>query len=125
MATNSDKLLNTIIWVLKIGVFGIFLGHGIYAIQVKMAWIPFLETIGFSNELAIQIMPYIGYLDILIAISVLIKPLRIVLLWAIFWAFLTAIMRPLAGGSIIDFIERAGNWVTPLALFLLLKWKDK
>ena len=125
MATNSDKLLNTIIWVLKIGVFGIFLGHGIYAIQVKMAWIPFLETIGFSNELAIQIMPYIGYLDILIAISVLIKPLRLVLLWAVFWAFLTALMRPLAGGSIIDFIERAGNWVTPLALFLLLKWKDK
>jgi len=125
MATNSDKLLNTIIWVLKIGVFGIFLGHGIYAVQVKMAWIPFLETIGFSNELAIQIMPFIGYLDILIAISVLIKPLRIILLWAIFWAFLTALMRPLAGGSIIDFIERAGNWVTPLALLLLLKWKDK
>ena len=125
MTTNSDKLLNIIIWVLKIGVFGIFLGHGMYAIQVKMAWIPFLETIGFSNELAIQIMPYIGYLDILIAISVLIKPLRAVLIWAIFWAFLTALMRPLAGGSIIDFIERAGNWVTPLALLLLLKWKDK
>jgi len=125
MATNSDKLLNTIIWVLKIGVFGIFLGHGLYAIQVKMAWIPFLENIGFSNDQAVQIMPYIGYLDILIAISVLFKPLRAVLLWAIFWAFLTALMRPLTGGSIIDFIERAGNWVTPLALLLLLKWKDK
>ena len=125
MATNSDKLFKTIIWILKIGVFGIFLGHGIYAIQVKVAWIPFLETVGLSNELAIKIMPYIGYLDVLIAISVLVKPLRPILIWAIFWAFLTALMRPIAGGSIIDFIERAGNWTTPLALLLLLKWKDK
>jgi hypothetical protein len=70
-------------------------------------------------------MPYIGMLDILIAISVLIKPLRFILVWAILWAFLTALMRPIAGGSILDFIERAGNWVTPLALLLLLKWKDK
>ena len=125
MATNSDKSFNTIIWVLKIGVFGIFLGHGIYAIQVHKSWVPFLEVIGFSNDLAIQIMPYIGVLDILVAISALIKPLRLILMWAIFWAFLTALMRPIVGGSILDFIERAGNWATPLALLLMLRWKDK
>jgi len=125
MATNSDKSFNTIIWVLKIGVFGIFLGHGIYAIQVHKSWVPFLEVIGFSNDLAIQIMPYIGVLDILVAISALIKPLRLILMWAVFWAFLTALMRPIVGGSILDFIERAGNWATPLALLLMLRWKDK
>ena len=125
MVTYSDRSVKIIIWILKIGVFGIFLGHGIYAIQSNPKWIPFLEIVGFSNKLAIQIMPYIGMLDILIAISVLIKPLRFILVWAILWAFLTALMRPIAGGSILDFIERAGNWVTPLALLLLLKWKDK
>jgi len=125
MATNSDKPLQIIIWVLKIGVFGVFFGHGIYAIQVHQSWIPFLEFTGFSKETAIKIMPYIGGLDILIAISVLIKPLRIVLIWAVFWAFLTALIRPIAGGSVIDFIERSGNWATPLALYLLLKWKNK
>jgi len=125
MHTNSDKSFQIIIWILKIGVFGIFLGHGIYAIQVHKSWIPFLEVIGFSNDLAIQIMPYIGAIDILVAISVIIKPLRPILMWAVFWAFLTALMRPLAGGSILDFIERAGNWATPLALLLLLRWKDK
>jgi len=125
MVTFSDKSFQIIKWVLKIGVFGIFLGHGIYAIQVNQAWVPFLEKVGFSNALALQIMPYIGYLDIIVAVSVLIKPLRIILIWAVFWAFLTAIMRPIAGGSILDFIERAGNWATPLALLLLLKWKEK
>jgi len=125
MVTLSDKSFQVINWVLKIGVFGIFLGHGIYAIQVNQAWVPFLEKVGFSNDLAIQIMPYIGYLDIIVAVSVLIKPLRIILIWAIFWAFLTALMRPIAGGSILDFVERAGNWATPLALLLLIKWKEK
>jgi len=125
MITLSDKSFQIINWVLKIGVFGIFLGHGIYAIQVNQAWVPFLEKVGFSNDLALQIMPYIGYLDIIVAVSVLIKPLRIILIWAIFWAFLTALMRPIAGGSILDFVERAGNWATPLALLLLLKWKEK
>ncbi len=127
MLTNSDKLvsLEIIIWVLKIGVFGIFLGHGIYALQIHKAWIPFLQVIGFSNESAVQIMPFIGILDILVAISVVIKPLRSVLIWAVFWTFLTAVMRPIVGGSLLDFIERAGNWATPLALLLLLPWKNK
>ena len=125
MVTLSDKSFQVINWVLKIGVFGIFLGHGIYAIQVNQAWVPFLEKVGFSNDIAVQIMPYIGYLDIIVAVSVLIKPLRIILIWAIFWAFLTALMRPIAGGSILDFVERAGNWATPLALLLLLTWKEK
>jgi hypothetical protein len=125
MVTLSDKSFQVINWVLKIGVFGIFLGHGIYAIQVNQAWVPFLNKVGFSNDIAVQIMPYIGYLDIIVAVSVLIKPLRIILIWAIFWAFLTALMRPIAGGSILDFVERAGNWATPLALLLLINWKEK
>ena len=125
MVTFSDKSFQIIKWVLKIGVFGIFLGHGFYAIQVNQAWVPFLEMVGFSNDHAIQIMPYIGILDIIIAISVLIKPLRVILIWAVFWAFLTALMRPITGGSLLDFIERSGNWTAPLALLLLLKWKDK
>ena len=125
MVTFSDKSFQVINWILKIGVFGIFFGHGIYAFQVNQAWIPFLEAVGFSNNLAHQIMPFIGILDIIIAISVLIKPLRYVLIWAVFWAFLTALIRPIAGGSILDFIERSGNWATPLALFLLLKWKSQ
>jgi len=123
MAIHSDKQLHRAAWVLRVGVFGVFFGHGIFAIQRNASWIPFLEIFGFSTELAVQIMPFIGMLDILIAISVIFKPLRFVLIWAVFWAFLTALMRPIAGGSFLDFVERAGNWATPLALLLILDWK--
>ena len=125
MDTNSDKSLKILIWVLKIGVFGIFLGHGLYAFQIHPSWILFLETVGFPTISAIKIMPYIGSLDILVAISVLIKPLRFILIWAVFWAFLTALIRPIAGGSILDFIERSGNWATPLALLILINIQKK
>ncbi len=121
MVTYSDKSLNTIVWILKIGVFGIFFGHGIYAIQIQPSWIPFLETVGFSTDFASKIMPYIGYLDVLIAFSILIKPLQFILIWAVLWAFLTALIRPIAGGSILDFIERSGNWATPLALLVIVR----
>ncbi len=123
MVIHSDKQLHLATWVLRIGVFGIFFGHGFFALQGNIGWLPFLEIVGFSNELAVQIMPIIGVLDILVAISVIIKPLRLILMWAVFWAFLTALMRPIAGGSFLDFVERAGNWATPLALLLILGWK--
>ncbi len=123
MVTHSDKSITIAAWVLRIGVFGIFLGHGIYAIRANIGWVPLLETVGFSTELAVQIMPFIGMLDILVAISVLVKPLRLILIWAVFWTFLTALMRPIAGGSILDFMERTGNWATPLTLLLILHWK--
>jgi hypothetical protein len=48
-----------------------------------------------------------------------------VLLWAIFWAFITALARPMAGEPILEFIERASNWIAPLVLYLMIKKADK
>ena len=58
-------------------------------------------------------------MDILVAVSVLIKPVRAVLIWATSWAFLTALIRPIAGEPIWDFVERTANWAAPLALLYL------
>lgn len=108
--------------VLRIGVFGTFLGHGILAIQVHPAWLPYLVTVGFSVEEAKMLMPVIGMLDIILAVSILFKPNRYVLYWMIFWAFTTALMRPLSGGSILEFIERSANWAAPLALLFIRRF---
>ncbi len=64
-------------------------------------------------------MPAIGALDLVVAALVLFKPLRIVLAWAVFWALLTAIIRPIAGLSFLEFVERGANWTAPLALLWL------
>lgn len=64
-------------------------------------------------------MPLIGLLDIALAVLILIKPVRIALLWMAFWAFVTALIRPIAGEPIWDFVERFANIGAPLALLYL------
>lgn len=105
--------------VLRLGIFGTFLGHGIFALSVRPDWIPFLTTVGFSVESATSVMVLIGALDIMVAITILVLPLRIVLIWAAIWAFSAAIIRPLSGAHILDFVERSANWTLPLVLLFL------
>lgn len=109
-------------WVLRIAVAGEFLGHGVFGLQGKQGWIPFFTSLGISQESAIVILPLVGVLDIVLAALVLIKPIRIALLWMAFWGFWTALLRPIAGEPIWDFIERWANWGAPLALLFLRGW---
>ena len=106
-------------WILRIGVFGTFLGHGVFALLSKQSWIPYFTSVGISETNAIVLLPLIGVLDILVAVSALIKPMRAVLIWATLWAFATALIRPIAGEPVWDFVERTANWVAPLALLYL------
>ncbi|MBA4317707.1 MAG: hypothetical protein C0412_04835 [Flavobacterium sp.] len=105
--------------VARIGIFGTFLGHGIVAIGVNPKWIPLLTAFGLSGEQSVFIMPLIGILDIVVAILILIYPIRIVLFWAFFWALLTALSRPVSGDSFLEFFERSSNWGLPLVLLLM------
>lgn len=114
-----DKKAKMTEWLLRIGVFGTFLGHGIFALQVKQSWIPLLTVFGFSESTATTLLPLIGSMDIAVALFALLLPLRIILLWATFWAFATALARPIAGDPIWDFVERSANWAAPLALLAL------
>jgi hypothetical protein len=106
-------------WILRIGVFGSFLGHGVFAILGKESWILYFTSVGISEASAITLLPLIGYLDVLVAIAVLFKPLRFVLAWAALWGLTTALIRPIAGEPIWDFVERSANWAAPLALLYL------
>ena len=118
------NILKKIEWVLRVGVFGTFLGHGLLAFYVNPNWIRYLNTVGFSDEVATTLMPVIGIIDILVALTVLFIPVKPVVIYAAVWAFLTALMRPLSGESILEFVERSANWAVPLALFLLLYKKN-
>lgn len=110
------------IWLqyfMRFGIAGTFIGHGMFAIAVEPAWISFLTIVGFSNESAIELMPFIGYLDLLVAIFAVLLPMRIVLMWATVWAFSTALIRPIVGLPIMAFVERAANWILPLSLLCI------
>ena len=104
-------------WILRIGVYGTFLGHGLLAISVNPSWIPYLITVGIPPEQAQFIMPIIGSIDLIVALWILLKPNKYVVLWAVFWALATAIIRPLSGELFLSFVERSANWAAPLALY--------
>ena len=108
-------------WVLRIAVAGEFFGHGMLALQGKEQWIGWFSSFGISDvRLAAGIIFWIGVLDVALALLVLLKPIRLALLWMAFWGFWTALVRPLVGESLWDFVERFANWGAPLALLLLI-----
>ena len=110
-------------WVLRIAVAGEFIGHGVSAIQGTKDWVGWFSTFGVTDAgLATKILFFIGLVDIAMAILILIKPVRLVLLWMVFWGFWTALLRPLVGLPVWDFVERWANWGAPLALLLLVGW---
>jgi hypothetical protein len=114
--------MNIVQWILRVGIAGTFFGHGFFALQVKESWIHLITAFGFSIHAAKIMMPLFGAIDMVVAVLVLVKPFRVVLLYAAFWAFLTALARPVAGLPVLDFIERSANWAAPLALFYWKKY---
>ncbi|MBI3020109.1 MAG: hypothetical protein HYY60_02185 [Parcubacteria group bacterium] len=110
-------------WVLRIAVAGEFLGHGVFALQGKEQWVGWFANFGVADPgLAAQLLFLVGVLDVALALLVLLKPIRLALLWMAFWGFWTALVRPLVGEPIWDFVERSANWGAPLALLLMLGW---
>ncbi len=109
-------------WILRIGIAGEFVGHGLFALGIaglKTGWIPYFASVGISESAAMILLPLIGIMDLAVALMVLVKPLKFVLAWAAIWGFATALARPLAGEPIWDFVERWANWAAPLALLAL------
>ena len=111
-------------WVLRVAVAGEFVGHGVFALQGKPQWVGWIQQFtGVGASTAGQLLFLIGLMDLAVALVVLVRPVRPVLLWAALWGFWTALLRPLVGEPVWDFVERWANWGVPLALFLLLRSK--
>lgn len=110
-------------WILRISVAGEFIGHGVLAVQGKKDWVSWFAQFGVTDAgVATQLLFLIGITDIAVAILILIKPVRLALLWMVFWGFWTALLRPMVGMPVWDFVERWANWGAPLALLLMIGW---
>jgi hypothetical protein len=110
-----------------------FIGHGAFGIITKQIWCNYFAVVGIGHDMAYTLMPYVGSIDILLGLSLLVYPIRAVAGWLVIWGIATALMRPLSGESFAEFIERAGNFGAPFALLLLQggfkmpvkKWFDR
>lgn len=117
---TNNKLIEIL---LRFAVFLTFFGHGIFALKGNEHWLEYLYVVGFSSEISEKLIFFIGVLDIIVSLIILIKPNKYLVLWAVIWAFSTALIRPISGESIWAFIERGSNWIAPLVLFLLISNK--
>src|SRR6185369_9896745 len=112
--TNDKKVE----WLLRVGVAGEFIGHGLLAIGGKADWIGWIsKMLSVDAGTATTLLLLVGILDVIVALIVLFRPIRPVLLWMALWGFWTALVRPLVGLDWLDFVERSANWAAPLALY--------
>lgn len=110
-------------WILRLAIAGEFVGHGVFALQAKKQWVGWIsQLIGVNAAMASQLLLLVGLTDIIVALVILLKPIRLIVLWAAIWGFWTALVRPLVGEPIWDFVERWANWGAPLALLLVVGW---
>ena len=96
-----------------------FIGHGTFGIITKPIWLNYFAVFGIGHDMAYHLMPWLGAVDILFGISLLLYPTRAVLGWLVVWGSITAMCRPLSGEPFAEFIERAGNFGAPLAMLML------
>lgn len=117
-------------WIMRIGIFGTFLGHGLFALSNKQAWYSYFSVIGITEASTIgTLLLLIGIMDLIVALLMLVRPFRGILAWAVVWGFVTALIRPLSGEffsmDFWDLVERAANFLLPLALIAFYGWPQK
>jgi uncharacterized membrane protein YphA (DoxX/SURF4 family) len=112
---NTEKIHYT----LRIASAMCFIGHGAFGIITKPIWCNYFALFGVGKTTAYHLMPVLGSVDILLGLLLLIKPFRAIAAWLVVWGIMTALCRPLSGEPFAEFIERAGNYGTPLCLLIL------
>jgi hypothetical protein len=117
LATTSGPL--GAYWVLRLGAATCFIGHGAFGFITKAAWIPYFGVVGIPESWAFRLMPVVGAVDVMAGMAVLFAPRALPLIYMTMWAAWTALLRPLAGESLFETLERAGNYGVPFALLML------
>jgi hypothetical protein len=108
-----------IYYILRIACAMCFIGHGAFGIIGKVIWCNYFALFGIGQVTAHQFMPVLGSVDILMGFTMLVYPLRAIVLWLAIWGLLTAALRPLSGEPFPELLERAGNFGAPTILLIL------
>jgi hypothetical protein len=96
-----------------------FVGHGMAGIALKEAWVKYFAVYGLDRQTAFTLMPIVGTIDITLGVLGFVSPRRWALVWCAFWGIMTASLRPLAGETFWEVLDRAGNYGGPLAFLML------
>ncbi len=121
---SSISLEERLFFLLRFAILGCFIGHGIWGLLGKTAWLSFFEVFFFPAPISQSLMPLVGVMDIFVGVSIFFFPTRAILIWAAFWTVFTALLRPSAGMGMSEFFERAGNYGPPIAFLFMIGWSQ-
>ncbi|HTK18498.1 MAG TPA: hypothetical protein VL442_03250 [Mucilaginibacter sp.] len=113
---TNEKVLATATTCLRIVVFLLLAGHGWLNLVEKKGLLGQYTSLGFSDP--VQIAHIVGVFEILAALSVLIKPIRPVILALLVWKMGTELFYP--HWEAFEWIERGGSYGAILALWFIL-----
>jgi hypothetical protein len=106
-------------WLLRVAVAGALVGHGAYgAILAKTSWFSYFAVLGLSQA-TVESLGFVHHRrwrgDSAGADRAGI-PRTALLVFVAAWKIFTELLRPAAGESFFEFVERASNMIAPLAL---------
>jgi hypothetical protein len=113
---TNEKTLAAATTCLKIMVFLLLAGHGWLNLVEKKGLMGQYISLGFSNPA--QVARIAGMFEIVAAFSILIRPIRPVLIALLIWKMGTELFYP--DWEAFEWIERGGSYGTILALWFIL-----
>ena len=106
----------------------LLLGHGVLgAVNNKLALTIHYASIGLQDNAVggLTLTRMVGGLEIVLAIAVLIAPLPNLLLGICVWKMATEVLFMTSGSLPFEWIERAGSYMAPLALYYLIVTNER
>ncbi|MDF5758830.1 hypothetical protein [Spongiactinospora sp. TRM90649] len=120
-AAISDRTLIAMHWAMRGGLAMLLIGHGGFgAFEHKRYWYDFFAFFGLGKATvdSANLMVLVGGFEILLGLAILLKPWRPLLLFVLVWKLGTELLRPLVGQEWFQFVERDGDYVLPVALYI-------
>ena len=111
--TNIVNAINC----LRVVIFLLFIGHGLLNLEGKTGLLNQYRNLGFSNPVGLG--QGIGMFEIVMAIIVLIKPVRPLLVGLFVWKMGSELFYP--SYAVFEWVERGGSYGSILALWFALK----
>jgi uncharacterized membrane protein HdeD (DUF308 family) len=112
----SAKSLTHVKTILRFVVFLLLVGHGWLNLIQKPGLINQYSALGFSNPVNVSLLA--GIFEIMAAITVLVSPVRSLIVVFLIWKMGTELFYP--HFEIFEWVERGGSYGTLLALWLCL-----
>jgi hypothetical protein len=116
--------------LLRLGLLGCFVGHGLWGFVPKVAWLPFFSQkpllLEHLSALGLTLTPAqlqaFGLFEMGLGALVLLRPTPRLLGFVVGFKLASELLHPLAGSAIewLETIERAGDYVLPIVFAMLI-----